>query len=205
MGPILSDLVENAAYRPVLRDPSVDAKDLAQACLQEAQILTWLRSDISAEAFMRKLVSVQNAKSSPNAPLSSRFYRALSERFEHLSQALAPELEKMGQNQHAEHCRMLAQCLKKAPNDIISADPNAKFWAFARLCLHQAVFLRESSRFPSLNLGVFGLSLGYIAAIQEPEKAHIHLTAWFRLFAQTQAFTMLFPSPQAISTLISLL
>lgn len=89
--------------------------------------------------------------------------------------------------------------------DIAATDPNGEVWAFTRLCLHQAVFLRETSRFPSLNLGVFALSLGYIAAIQKKEKAQTLLTAWFRLFAQTQAFTMLFPSPQAISTLIALL
>jgi hypothetical protein len=91
--------------------------------------------------------------------------------------------------------------LEKPLTNFDCLTPEHKFGKYVRIVLFEAVFLRETSRFPAVSLRTFALALGALAAAQDPNNADTHYTAWMRLFAQTQAFSMLFPTPQAMAAL----
>jgi|GEM_PF-2525293 len=195
-GDFFDDLVSHADFRPVLRN--ADPQDTLQAKLQECQILAWLQSNMSYPQLLAQLVRAQDK---PPETLPKAFLRDCEAAFRRLAQRLTPDVQKLGIQSHAEHCqRLLAQLQKplQNPGDLA---PDPKFWRYTRYALFMAVFLRETSRFPSVATGTFALALGYLAAIQDPDHASDHLTAWMRLFAQTQAFMFLFDTPQALASL----
>ena len=77
--------------------------------------------------------------------------------------------------------------------------------------IENAVFLRETQRYPSISLGVLALALGAYAAywacdeegVQDDFPAYI--VTWNRLMMHSPAFTQLFPSPEAVESLLSCL
>ncbi len=194
------NLVESASMRPILRN--VSPLEAAQAKLQEVQILDWLEdADMPWSHFMARLIEEPKR---PLEKLPKAFVTELGKRFKAFAPALRAEVAKLGDTTHAKHCAALCDQLEK-PLTRTPDQASADFMKFARYSLFNAVFLRETSRFPSLSLGTFALSLGVIVAIQDPEHASDHLTAWFRLFAQTPAFMLLFDSPDALASLCELL
>ena len=192
------DLLENAAFRPVIRVPDED--EALQARIQESQILSWLQSDIPYAALLSSLC--QGGQVSQISQLPKPFIQDVQKAFKSLAVPLRAEAEKLGATAHADHCRALCSLLEKPITNLDNLDPNTPFGRFLRFSLFEAVFLRETSRFPAVSLGTFALALGGIAAVQDMPHASDHLTAWMRLFAQTQAFAMLFPTPQSMAALM---
>jgi len=195
-GDFFDELVTHADFRPVLRN--ADPQDTLQAKLQECQILAWLQSDMGYPQLLAQLVRAQNK---PPKPLPKAFLRDCEAAFRRLSQRLTPDVQKLGAQSHAEHCQRLLEQLQRPLQNTDDLTPTQDFWLYTRYALFMAVFLRETSRFPSVATGTFALALGYLVAIQDPNHAANHLTAWMRLFAQTQAFMYLFDNPQALAAL----
>ena len=191
-----ADLIENASYRAVLRTPDED--ELLQARLQEAQILSWLDKPMPYAAILASLIS---GTPSDLAQLPKPFVQDVQRAFGGLADGLSEEVKKLGETKHASHARSLLDCLKRPLVQFECLSPDAPFGRYARFAIYEAVFLRETTRFPAVSLGAFAFALGALAAAQDPDHADAHLTAWMRLLAQTQAFTMLFPSPQAMAAL----
>ena len=194
----VKDLLENASFRPVIRIPDED--EALQARIQESQILSWLQSDMPYTALLASLV--HGGLPSKLTRLPKPFVQDVQHAFKALSIPLLNESEKLGSTSHAQHCRDLCHLLEKPITILEGLDVDSKFGKFLRFSLFEAVFLRETSRFPAVSLGTFALALGGLAAVQDPEHASNHLTAWMRLFAQTQAFAMLFPTPQSMAALM---
>ena len=191
-----NDLVENASFRAVLR--TADEDELLQARLQEAQILSWLDQPMPYAAILASLI--QGAPSGLSQ-LPKPFIQDVQRAFAGLAQMLSEDVKKLGDTKHAAHAQALLECLKRPLVQFDCLSPDTPFGRYARFAIYEAVFLRETTRFPAVSLGAFAYALGALAAAQDPERADAHLTAWMRLLAQTQAFTMLFPSPQAMAAL----
>lgn len=191
-----ADLVENASFRAVLRTPDED--ELLQARLQEAQILSWLDQPMPYAAILASLIS---GAPSGLAQLPKPFVQDVQRAFGGLSEMLAEDVKKLGDTKHAAHAADLLACLKRPLVQFDSLRPESPFGRYVRFAIYEAVFLRETTRFPAVSLGAFAYALGALAAAQDPDRADAHFTAWMRLMAQTQAFTMLFPSPQAMAAL----
>ncbi|MBR4984842.1 MAG: YkgJ family cysteine cluster protein [Proteobacteria bacterium] len=197
MAEMLDDLIQNAAFRPVIRIN--DPEEALQARIQETQIMSWLQSDMNYASLLASLARGSQARLDK---LPKPFVQEVQKAFRALSGMLAQEAEKLGTTAHARHARELCECLNRPMVDFALLADGHPFARYARYALFEAVFLRETSRFPAVSLGTFGIALGALAAAQDPENASDHLTAWMRLFAQTQAFAMLFPTPQAMSALM---
>ncbi len=190
------DLLDNAAFRPVLKN--ADPIEEAQAKFEEARILSILQDpSLNWPTLLCRLID-------PEAPeidqLPPAFLRALESRFIHFSSLLRAEADKLGQTAHARHAQALCDQLSK-PITVSLNEASPQFLQFATYSLYNAVFLRETTRFPALSLGAFALALGTIAAIQAPQQSDTLLIAWMRLFAQTPAFTLLFDSSDALASL----
>ncbi|MBQ9243406.1 MAG: YkgJ family cysteine cluster protein [Proteobacteria bacterium] len=197
MSETLDDLIQNAAFRPVIRIN--DPEEALQARIQEAQIMSWLQSDMSYASLLASLAKGAQARLDK---LPKPFLQEIQKAFRALSGMLAQEAEKLGTTAHARHARELCECLCRPVSESPLLAEGHAFAKYVKYALFEAVFLRETSRFPAVSLGTFGLALGALAAAQDPDKASDHLTAWMRLFAQTQAFAMLFPTPQSMSALM---
>ena len=191
-----NDLVENASFRAVLRVQDED--ELLQARVQEAQILSWLSEPLPYAALLASLI---RGSQSDMAELPKPFVQEVQRSFKELASALAPEVEKLGATKHADHARELLRVLAQPISRFDALSPDAAFGRYVRYALYETVFLRETTRFPAVSLGAFACALGALAAAQEPDHADTHFTAWMRLLSQTQAFTMLFPSPQAMAAI----
>ena len=200
MRPILQDLVENAAPRPPIQ--SRDPQELALARAQEREIIAWLgREKISAAELFPALVTGARR---PQTRLSKPFIQDVR----HAFAALAPNVDEiaasLGRSTHAQRVERLAAALRGTPCPS-AVDAETPLWKFARYALHNAVFLRETTRFPVLSVGAFSLALGVLAAstAQPPDAAEITpdaafiLTAWMRVMAQSKVFEALIPSQQA--------
>ncbi|MBO4349348.1 MAG: YkgJ family cysteine cluster protein [Proteobacteria bacterium] len=192
------DLLENAAFRPVIRIPDED--EALQARIQESQILSWLQSDMPYAGLLASLA--HGGMPSKQTHLPKPFVQDVQHAFKALAIPLRSEAEKLGTTVHARHCRDLCSLLEKPITHFDGLEPDSRFGKYLRFSLFEAVFLRETSRFPAVSLGTFALALGGLAAVQDMEHASDHLTAWMRLFAQTQAFAMLFPTPQAMAAIM---
>lgn len=193
----LDDLIENASFRPVIRVP--DAEEILQARMQESQILTWLQSNMS---YASLLSSLARGAQTNVSTLPKPFIQDVQKAFKSLAPLLRAEADKLGDTPHAAHAHALCDILEQPIQNFDLLEPERKFGRYLRYALYEAVFLRETSRFPAVSLGTFALALGGLAAAQDPEHASDHLTAWMRLFAQTQAFAMLFPSHQAMAAMM---
>lgn len=193
---MLDDLIENAAFRPVIRVPDPD--EALQASLQETQILSWLQSPIP---FAGLLASLMQGAPSKLETFPKPFIQDVQRAFKTLAGMLKTEADKLGTTPHAKHAHDLCALLEKTLTNFDCLTPEHKFGKYVRIALFEAVFLRETSRFPAVSLGTFALALGALAAAQDSNNADTHFTAWMRLFAQTQAFSMLFPTPQAMAAL----
>ena len=189
-------MVENASYRAVLRTPDED--ELLQARLQEAQILSWLDKPMPYAAMLASLIS---GKRADLEQLPKPFVQDVQRAFGNLAEMLSDDVKKLGETKHAAHAKALLDCLKRPLISFDCLSPDTVFGRYVRYAIYEAVFLRETTRFPAVSLGAFAYALGALAAAQDSEHADAHLTAWMRLLAQTQAFTMLFPSPQAMAAL----
>jgi len=194
------DLIDSASTRPVLKN--ADFFEEAQAKFDESRILSLLQDDaINWPTLLCRLV---NPDALAIEALPAPFIRELESRFNHFAVLLRTEVDKLGQTVHAQHaqtlCDQLAHPLKLSFND---AAP--EFLKFAKYSLYNAVFLRETTRFPALSLGAFALALGTIVALQDPTNCDAHLIAWMRLFAQTPAFTLLFNDSDALASLLQCL
>ena len=193
-------LLHAATKRPVLYRATPEEAMLAR--LQETALLDILGNEtISLNQIIRLSAGSDDlGDPSPDTPLPTRFMKTLHARFLALSGRLREDVQKLGTTVHANHvhalCRRLESPLSLTPEQ---ADP--AFLSFARLALFHAVFLRETMRFPALLPGVFALALGVLAAIQDPEHSDTLFVAWMRLMAQTSAFTYLFDSPDALTSL----
>ena len=194
----VKDLLENAAFRPVIRVPDED--EALQARIQESQILSWLQSNMPYAALLSSLA--HGGMPSQLARLPKPFVQDVQRAFKALATPLLAEAEKQGSTTHAQHCRDLCHLLEKPITNLDGLDADSKFGKYLRFALFEAVFLRETSRFPAVSLGTFALALGGLIAVQDISHASDHLTAWLRLFAQSQAFAMLFPTPQAMAALM---
>ncbi|MBQ1925005.1 MAG: YkgJ family cysteine cluster protein [Proteobacteria bacterium] len=197
MAETLDDLIQNAAFRPVIRIN--DPEEALQARIQETQITSWLQSDMNYASLLASLAKGTQTKLDK---LPKPFIQDVQKAFRALSGMLAQEAEKLGTTAHARHARELCECLNRPVSESPLLAEGHAFARYVKYALFEAVFLRETSRFPAVSLGTFGLALGALAAAQDPDKASDHLTVWMRLFAQTQAFAMLFPTPQAMSALM---
>lgn len=197
MKAVLDDLIESASFRPVVRVP--DAEEILQGRIQESQILNLLQTPIS---YPTLLASIAHGSRIEMQSFPKPFIQDVQKAFKTLAVNLRSEAEKLGSTAHAAHVRDLCELLKKPLKDFSQLDHNTPFGKYVRYALYEAVFLRETSRFPAVSLGTFALSLGGLAAAQDIDNASNHLTAWMRLFAQTQAFSMLFPSHQAMAALM---
>lgn len=193
---MLDDLIENAAFRPVIRVP--DENEALQARLQETQILGWLQDNMP---FPSLLAGLMQGTPSQIETFSKPFIQDVQRAFKALAPMLHAEAEKLGTTAHADHARALCDLLTKPLTNFDALKPSHKFGQYVRIALFEAVFLRETSRFPAVSLGTFAMALGALAAAQDVAHADTHFTAWMRLFAQTQAFSMLFPTPQAMAAL----
>ncbi len=193
----LEDLIENASFRPVIRVP--DPEEILQARIQESQILSWLQGNMSYASLLASLARGTQAAADS---LPKPFIQDVQKAFKSLAPQLRAEAEKLGTTPHAEHARALCDVLEQPLRNFDLLEPERKFGRYLRYALYEAVFLRETSRFPAVSLGSFALALGGLAAAQDTEHASDHLTAWMRLFAQTQAFAMLFPSHQAMAAMM---
>ena len=193
----IDDLIENASYRPIIRVP--DEEETLQARIQESQILTWLQGNLSYPALLASLAqgSLSQIREFPRP-----FIQDVQKAFRDLAAPLRQEADKLGSTRHAEYARNLCDLLEKPLTAFDILKPDHHFGKYIRYALYEAVFLRETSRFPAVSLGTFGLALGGLAAAQDPEHASDHLTVWMRLFAQTQAFAMLFPNPQSMAAIM---
>ena len=191
-----ADLVENASFRAVLRTPDED--ELLQARLQEAQILSWLEQPMPYAAILASLIS---GAPSGLKQFPKPFLQDVQRAFAGLSEMLSEDVKKLGDTKHASHAADLLACLRRPLVHFESLAPESPFGRYVRYAIYEAVFLRETTRFPAVSLGAFAYALGALAAAQDEERADAHFTAWMRLMAQTQAFTMLFPSPQAMAAL----
>ena len=198
------ELLKAATKRPVLYRAS--AEEAAFARLQETALLDLLGDErTTLNQIIRVASGADNlSQPAPDSPLPPRFFKALHARFLNLVPALREEALKLGTTDHAHHaaslCTLLEKPLTRLPEQ---ADP--KFLSFVRYSLYNAVFLRETMRFPAFLPGVFALALGALAAIQDTEHPDTQYIAWMRLFAQTPAFTLLFDSPDAMTSLCQML
>ncbi len=197
MKDVLDDLISNASFRPVLRIPDED--ELLQGRIQESQILTWLESDLS---YASLLASLARGTRTNLSTLPKPFLQDLQKTLRAIEPMFRAEAEKLGSTPHADHVRSLCDVMTKPLTNMNDLDAASPFGRYLRYALYEAVFLRETSRFPAVSLGTFGLAVGGLVAAQDIEHASDHLTAWMRLLAQTQAFAMLFPSPQAMGALM---
>ena len=193
----LDDLIQNASYRPVIRVS--DAEEMLQARIQECQILNWLQGSMSYASLLSSLARGMQTEA---AVLPKPFVQDVQKAFKLLAPQLRAEAEKLGSTPHADHVRALCDMLEQPLKNFDLLEPERKFGRYLRYALYEAVFLRETSRFPAVSLGAFALALGGLAAAQDPDHASDHLTAWMRIFAQTQAFAMLFPSHQAMASMM---
>ena len=191
--------MDNASFRPVLRVQDPD--ELEQAQIQETQILSWLQSDLSYPSLCMALLTGQL---NPGQEFSSNFIAALHAGFASIVEPLSEEIrKKLGSTRHAQHALDLCKLLPQPLTQFDSLRPDHTFGKYTRYALYQAVFLRETSRFPALSIGAFAFALGGLLAAQAPDTAGDHLTAWMRLMAQTQLFSMLFPTPESLCRFIS--
>lgn len=196
MSPVVQDLIDHAAYRPAVRVQDPD--EIARANAQEYQILAWLKNDITYAELLPALLRGAREK---YAALPKPFLQDVSALFKTLVPAVRAEADKLCGSAHARHVAALADALSSPLTDTSALSPNAPFWRYAKYALFQAVFLRETSRFPDVSTGTFALALGCLLAAQSPDHASDRLTAWLRLMAQTKLFETLFPSPQSLSAL----
>lgn len=192
----LDDLVQNAAFRPIIR--LADEAERLQARIQEAQMLSWLQSPMTYPALLASLVGGRRSSLDifPKAFLQD-VHRALVS----LAPDLQAEVAKLGDTVHARHARDFCALLSAPLVNFACLAPEDPFARYARFAVHQVVFLRETSRFPSISLGAFVFALGGLVAAQDPTHGATHLTAWMRLVAQTKAFELLCPTPQAMIAL----
>ncbi|MBQ9395277.1 MAG: hypothetical protein IJU23_07140 [Proteobacteria bacterium] len=197
MKAVLDDLIESASFRPVVRVP--DPEEILQGRIQESQILRLLQTPISYPSLV---TSIARGARIEMASLPKPFIQDVQKALKNLAPHLRGEAEKLGTTSHANHVRALCDVLEKPLKDFSQLEPDKPFGKYVRYALYEAVFLRETSRFPAVSLGTFALCLGGLAAAQDIENASDHLTAWMRIFAQTQAFSMLFPSHQAMAALM---
>ena len=109
------------------------------------------------------------------------FIQDVQKAFRDLAAPLRQEADKLGSTRHAEHARNLCDLLEKPLTTFDILKPDHRFGKYIRYALYEAVFLRETSRFPAVSLGTFGLALGGLAAAQDPEHASDHLTVWKKL------------------------
>ena len=195
-GEFLADLVENASFRPAVRVP--DREESVQARLQEIEILSLLQKPIS---FASLLASLIHGTHRDIAELPKPFIQDVQRAFDAIRGPLGLEIGKLGQTVHARHAAAFCWLLKDPLRDFSGLEPGSRFGKYVRYALYQLVFLRETSRFPAVSLGLFAYALGALYAAQDLERASDHLTAWMRIMSQTQVFTMLFPSAQAMASL----
>lgn len=195
MRALMDDLVANAAVRPVVR--VCDAQEIARGLAQERRILAWLEGDVSLDEFLGALVHGEVCGRRPER----MFFQDLSRVLPVLSQALAQDLGEIAQSNYARHVRALLDLMKSPVAAFAPLPRGDGFWKFAKFSLYNAVFLRETSRFPDVRSGTFALALGCVVALQDRAHANDHLVTWFRIFAQTKAFEYLMPTPQAMSML----
>ena len=204
MRPILEDLVSSAAARPPIQSPS--PRERAMACDQEREIIAWLgREKIPAAELFPALVS---GNRQPQTKLPKPFLQDVSHAFAALAPTVDAIAQTLGTSVHATHVASLANALR-SPLCPAAIDGETPLWRFARYALHNAVFLRETTRFPVLPIGTFALALGALAATtaQPPSDANVApaaaniLTAWMRIMAQSKLFEALIPSQQAFIAL----
>ena len=176
------------------------------ACDQEREIIAWLgREKIPAAELFPALVS---GNRQPQTKLPKPFLQDVSHAFAALAPTVDAIAQTLGTSVHATHVASLANALRShlCPAAI---DGETPLWRFARYALHNAVFLRETTRFPVLPLGTFALARGALAATtaQPPSDATVApaaaniLTAWMRIMAQSKLFEALIPSQQAFIAL----
>ncbi len=198
MRPILDDLIDNAARRLPVQSPDPAAQTLALD--QERELIAWLgRENISAAELFPALVT---GRRRPREELPRPFLRDVARTFERIAPAVSQIADALGNSAHAKHALRLCRALSDPVRPQALAD-DAPLWRFARHELHNAVFLRETTRFPDLSIGCFGLALGALLASSAqigdavtPDAAHI-FTAWMRLMAQSKLFEAIFPTPQS--------
>ncbi len=195
MRAVLDELVPSASYRPSVR--TGDAQDMARADAQEAQILSWLGGDVSFAALMWGLV---HGEPGGDGRLARPFVQDVSRALMGLAPVVDEVAAGLGNSAYAAHVHALSRALRLGVREVGLLD--GPFWAYARYALFNAVFLRETSRFPDVSSGCLGFALGCLAACAEPEACDEHLTTWFRVMAQTKLFESLFPSPQAFAALM---
>lgn len=190
MRPILDDLLENAAFRPIIQ--SKDPDECQRAQTQEREILAWLSHEkiCAAELFPALVCGAREKRDKLPKP----FIQDVQRTFQQIAHTVASIAQSLGPSAYAKHVETLAQSLVHPIHAELLDDKT--FWNYARYALHNAVFLRETTRFPDLSIGTFALSLGALAASTHPDNAANLLTSWFRIFAQTKIFETLFPGPQ---------
>lgn len=198
MRPILDDLIDNAARRLPVQSPDPAAQALALE--QERELIAWLgRENISAADLFPALVTGCRR---PRAELPEPFLRDVARAFERIVPAVSQIADALGSSAHAKHVLRLCRALSDPVRPQALAG-DAPLWRFARHALHNAVFLRETTRFPDLSIGCFALALGALLASSAqngdavtPDAAHI-FTAWMRIMAQSKLFEALFPTPKS--------
>ncbi|MBQ1265375.1 MAG: hypothetical protein IIY06_01220 [Proteobacteria bacterium] len=191
------ELITSATKRPILY--RVTPEEAALARLQEAAMLDLLYDETTTLPHILR-TAADVPLNTPSAPLPQRFFKTLHKIFLNFAPKLRAEAQKLGTTLHADRACALCACLEN-PLTLPPEKVDPKTLNFIRRALFNAVFLRETMRFPAFHPGVFALALGAIAAIQDPQHTDTHFTAWMRLFAQTQAFMLLFDSPMALSEL----